>query len=111
MAPVVQDDETYRAARWAPCELESPPKDWSRVLPAGIASKEVLGFDPTTGQPATWPLRYSMISWVATLRELKPGKFEFRARAVDMNDFPQPEPRPILKAGKNAVEVFRFEVV
>ena len=108
--PVAQDDDTYRAATWIPCELEAPPADWSSVLPAGVASKDVLGFDPKTGRPLTWPLRYSMISWSATLRDLKPGKYEFRARAVDLNGFAQPEPRPIAKAGRNAVEVHRFEV-
>jgi hypothetical protein len=41
---------------------------------------------------------------------LAPGKYEFRARAVDLNDFAQPEPRPVQKAGKNAVGVHRFEV-
>jgi len=107
---VVQDDETYRAARWTPCELAAPPSDWSRVLPVGVAAKEVFGFDPKTGQPGTWPLRYSMTSWSATLRDLAPGKYEFRARAVDLNDFAQPEPRPVQKAGKNAVGVHRFEV-
>jgi hypothetical protein len=45
-----------------------------------------------------------------TLRDLPPGKYEFRARAVDLNDFAQPEPRPVQKTGKNAVEVHRFEV-
>ena len=108
--PVALDDETYRAAQWTPAELEAPPSDWASVFPAGISSKDVLGFDPKTGQPATWPLRYSMISWAATLRDLKPGSYEFRARAVDMNGFAQPEPRPIAKAGKNAVEVHKFEV-
>ena len=52
-----------------------------------------------------------MISWSASLTGIDPGKYEFRARAVDLNDFAQPEPRPMLKAGKNAVEVHRFEVV
>jgi DMSO/TMAO reductase YedYZ molybdopterin-dependent catalytic subunit len=108
--PVVQDDETFRAAQWTPCELEAPPSDWSSVFPAGISSKDVLGFDPKTGRPLMWPLRYSMISWSATLRDLKPGSYEFRARAVDLNGFAQPEPRPIAKAGKNAVEVHKFEV-
>ena len=108
--PVAQDDETYRAAQWMPCELEAPPADWSSVLPPGVASKDVLGFDPKTGKPVAWPLRYSMISWSAALRALKPGKYEFRARAVDLNGFAQPEPRPIAKAGKNAVEVHKFEV-
>ncbi len=109
--PVTDDDETYRAAKWTPCELEAPPADWSAVLPAGVSSKEVLGFDRKTGQPLMWPLRYSMISWSATLKDLPPGKYEFRARAVDRNGFAQPEPRPIAKTGKNAVEVHRFEVI
>ena len=109
--PVVQDDETYRAARWIECELEAPPSDWSSVFPAGVSSKDVLGFDPKTGQPLAWPLRSSMISWSATLKGLKPGKYEFRARAVNLNGFAQPEPRPMAKAGKNAVEVQRFGVM
>ncbi|MEO6787323.1 MAG: molybdopterin-dependent oxidoreductase [Chthoniobacteraceae bacterium] len=108
--PVAQDDETYRAAMWTPCELEAPPSDWSSIFPPGVSSKDVLGFDPKTGKPAPWPLRYSMISWSTALRGLKPGKYEFRARAVDLNGFAQPEPRPIAKAGKNGVEVHRFEV-
>ena len=108
---IVQDDETYLAAKWIPCELEASPQDWSHILPAGITSKQVLGFDPQTGRPKIWPLRYSMISWAAALKNLKPGIYEFRARAVDLNGFAQPEPRPILKAGKNAVEMHRFEVV
>ena len=70
----------------------------------------MLGFDPKTGRPATWPLRYSMISWTTKLHDLRPGRYEFRARAVDLNGFAQPEPRPIPKSGKNAVEVHRFEV-
>ena len=108
--PVALDDETYRAAQWTPAELEAPPNDWSSVFPPGVSSKDVLGFDPKTGKPLTWPLRYSMISWTATLRDLQPGSYEFRARAVDLNSFAQPEPRPIAKAGKNAVEVHKFEV-
>ena len=108
--PVVQDDETYRAAQWTECALEAPPEDWSQVLPAGVSSKSVLGFNPLTGQPATWPLRYTMVNWSATLSGLKPGTYEFRARAVDLNGFAQPEPRPVPKTGKNAVQMHRFEV-
>ena len=40
-----------RGARWRPCTLESPPKDWRAILPAGVSSKNVLGFDKKTGQP------------------------------------------------------------
>lgn len=100
----------WAAARWIPCDLEAPPGDWSAVLPPGVSSREVLGFDPETGRPGSWPLRYSMVSWAAGLEGLTPGRYEFRARAVDGNGFAQPEPRPAQKAGRNAVEVHRFEV-
>jgi DMSO/TMAO reductase YedYZ molybdopterin-dependent catalytic subunit len=108
--PVVQDDSTYQAAQWLPCSLEEPPANWSAVLPRGVAPADIAGFDKTTGKPLSWPLRYSMISWSATLKNLTPGAYEFRARAVDLNGFAQPEPRPIPKAGKNGVEMHAFEV-
>ena len=105
-APAAED-----AGQWIECRLEDPPADWSSVFPAGVNSRQVLGFDPKTGQPATWPLRYSMVSWSASLAGLAPGKYAVRARAVDLNDFAQPEPRPNQKAGINALEVREFEVV
>jgi hypothetical protein len=76
-----------------------------------VSSRQVLGFDPKTGKPATWPLRYSMVSWSATLKGLTRGKYAARARAVDLNGFTQPEPRPNQKAGMNALDVREFEVV
>ena len=97
--------------QWIECRLEDPPTDWSGVFPAGVSPRQVLGFDPGTGQPRTWPLRYSMISWSASLKGLAPGKYAVRARAVDLNGFAQPEPRPNQKAGQNALEVREFEVV
>jgi hypothetical protein len=107
--PGAQDGED--ATQWMECHLEDPPADWSSVFPAGVTSRKVLGFDPKTGRPATWPLRYSMISWSASLAGLAPGKYAVRARAVDLNGFAQPEPRPNQKAGMNALEVREFEVV
>ena len=104
------DEKTLASAVWNPCELEAPPADWSLVLPPGIASRELLGFDSRTGRPTSWPTRYGMVSWSTTLRNLKPGDYEFRARAVDLNGFAQPDPRPVPKTGKNAVEVHRFTV-
>jgi DMSO/TMAO reductase YedYZ molybdopterin-dependent catalytic subunit len=96
---------------WIECRLEDPPADWSSVLPAGVSSRQVLGFDSSTGRPASWPLRYSMISWSATLKELAPGKYSVRARAVDLNGFAQPDPRPNQKTGMNSLEAREFEVV
>jgi DMSO/TMAO reductase YedYZ molybdopterin-dependent catalytic subunit len=99
------------AEQWIECQLEDPPADWSTVFPAGTSPRQVLGFNPGTGQPTTWPLRYSMISWSATLKGLALGKYAVRARAVDLNGFAKPEPRPNQKAGMNALDVREFEVV
>lgn len=109
--PKLADDspELLRAP-WQPCELEAQPK-WSAVLPKGVDPRRVLGFNPTTGQPATWPPRYGMCSFMAVLKDLKPGHYEVRARSVDLNDYAQPEPRPSQKSGKNSIQVRRFEVV
>ena len=97
--------------RWTACQLEEPPRDWRRILPAGVSPRGVLGFDPKSGKPASWPLRYSMVSWSATLKNLSPGKYAVRARAVDLNGFEQPEPRANPRSGGNALEVREFEVV
>ena len=97
--------------QWTESQLEAPPTDWRAVLPTGVTPRQILGFDAKSGQPATWPLRYSMISWSAELNGLAPGKYSVRARAVDLNGFAQPEPRPIQKAGRNSLETREFEVV
>jgi len=103
-------DQELLSAPWKPCEL-FPPPDWKTVLPKGVSSKQLLGFDKQTGKPLSWPTRYGMASWSASLRGLKPGHYEVRARSVDLNGFAQPEPRSQLKSGKNAIDVRRFEVV
>ena len=110
---LLQRDEAKpdAAEQWNEAQLEEPPADWSSVLPAGVTPQQVLGFDPKTGKPATWPLRYSMISWAATLKGLAPGKYSLRARAVDLNGFAQPEPRPNQKAGRNSPDLREFEVL
>ncbi len=108
--PLADDDPALVNGPWTACQL-LPPPDWETVLPAGVSSRDLLGFDPTTGLPLSWPPRYGMASWIATLRGLQPGKYEVRARALDRNGFAQPEPRPQQKSGKNALIVRKFEVV
>lgn len=98
------DDPAWRTARWQPCTLEPPPKDWGGALPDGVLPKEVWGFDPKTGRPKDWPMRFSWALWSATLNNLQPGSYEFRARAVDLNDYAQPEPRPYPKSGRNDIQ-------
>ncbi len=110
-SPKLYDDAPeLTKATWTPCEL-LPQPNWKSVLPAGVSSKELLGFDPRTGEPRSWPTRYGMASWVATVRDLKPGKYEIRVRAVDRNGFAQPEPRSQQKSGKNAIQMRRVTVV
>ena len=87
------DDPAWKKASWIECRLDDPPADWDNVLPSGISSKEILGFDPKTGNPAVWPLRYSFVPWSASLEGLVPGRYELHVRAVDLNNFAQPEPR------------------
>ncbi len=107
---LADDDPAWESAQWTAGRLADPPDDWRSILPPGVPSKEVLGFDPKTGRPGTWPLRYSMVSWYAVVEGLGRGNYEVRARAVDMNEYAQPEPRPIQKTGKNAIQMRRFEV-
>ena len=81
----------------------APPDDWEAILPEGTSPKGIWGFDGRTGKPKDWPLLYSTVPWTAELAGLAPGKYEFRARTVDLNGFAQPEPRPYQKSGLNRV--------
>jgi DMSO/TMAO reductase YedYZ molybdopterin-dependent catalytic subunit len=108
--PLRDDDPVWATAKWLPCQLEPAPKNWGGALPNGVLPAGVWGFDAKTGQPREWPLRYSWGLWSVTLRDLQPGTYEFRARAVDQNDFAQPEPRPYQKSGKNEILVRQIVV-
>ena len=110
LGPLRDDDPAWAAARWQPCTIEPAPKDWGGTLPNGVLPANVWGFDPKTGQPREWPLRYSWGLWSVTLRDLRPGTYEVRARSVDLNDFAQPEPRPYQKSGRNEVQMRRIVV-
>ena len=90
------DDPAWRSAQWHPCVIQPAPA--GNLLP-----HDIWGFDPATGRPKEWPLRYSWAIWSVTLNGLPSGVYEFRVRTVDQNDFAQPEPRPYPKSGRNAV--------
>lgn len=97
------DDPAWNSAVWHPCTMMEAPGDWSSILPAKVAAREVWGFDPTTGRPQTWPLPFSMVPWSLRAPGVEAGSYELRVRAVDLNGFAQPEPRPYPKAGMNQV--------
>jgi DMSO/TMAO reductase YedYZ molybdopterin-dependent catalytic subunit len=109
-AALPPDDPAWKSAVWRPCDLMPPPEDWGAVLPTGSDAKKIWGFDLTTGKPKNWPLLFSMVPWSARLEDVKPGAYEFRVRAVDLNGFAQPEPRLYQKSGMNLVPLRRFEV-
>src|SRR5262249_6881595 len=100
---LADDDPAWRQANWQAFEIVPPPDDWASHLPKGIVSKELFGFDPHTGKPRDWPLRYTVATWMLALRDLKPGDYELRVRTVDLNGWGQPEPRPQQWSGKNPV--------
>jgi hypothetical protein len=98
------DDPAWKTAEWKPCVIEPPPADWGGQLPNGVMPKDVWGFDPATGQPKQWPMRFSLAQWTVKLPKLPAGAYEVRVRTIDQNGFAQPQPRPYPKSGLNAIE-------
>jgi hypothetical protein len=101
---IAGDDPAWRTAKWLPCTIEPAPTDWGGRLPDDVMPRDVWGFDRRTGKPKQWPMRFSLAYWSVTLKDLKPGTYEFRARAVDLNGYAQPEPRPYPKSGRNEIQ-------
>ena len=101
---LAEDDPAWRTASWKPCRIEPPPEDWGGSLPEGVLPRDVWGFDPRTGRPKDWPLRFSVATWSVALKDLAAGAYEFRVRSVDLNGYAQPEPRPYPKSGRNEIQ-------
>ena len=57
-----------------------------------------------------WPLPFSWATWEVRLEELEAWNYEFRVRAVDLNGFAQPEPRPNPQSGIAEVPCVTFTV-
>jgi DMSO/TMAO reductase YedYZ molybdopterin-dependent catalytic subunit len=101
---LADDDPAWQRAEWKPCSMEPAPADWSGQLPKNVTAKHVWGFDPQTGKPKDWPMRFSWALWSVQLTGLAPGAYEFRVRTIDLNGFAQPEPRPHPKSGRNEIQ-------
>jgi hypothetical protein len=72
-------------------------------LPDGKLPPVPLQFDPATGRPRSWPLRYTIVYWAALAADLRPGSYRLRCRTIDANGVAQPMPRPFPKSGNNAI--------
>ncbi|MGI8602064.1 MAG: molybdopterin-dependent oxidoreductase [Verrucomicrobiales bacterium] len=97
------DGTSFSNAPWTDTEILPPPKHWGD-LPDGKIPADTLGFDPSTGQPRTWPMRMTKIHWAALLPGLAAGEYTLSSRAIDQKGIAQPMPRPFQKSGHAAIE-------
>jgi DMSO/TMAO reductase YedYZ molybdopterin-dependent catalytic subunit len=105
------DDPAWHTAEWKTAELlGKPPAHWARGLPDERFPENVFFLDPVNGEPKAWPLPFTWVPWSVRLRDLAPGAYEFRVRAVDLNNFAQPEPRPNNQSGIADVHCQTFHV-
>jgi DMSO/TMAO reductase YedYZ molybdopterin-dependent catalytic subunit len=105
------DDPAWNTAQWRPCAIDRPPANWGGGLPDDVKPSQVWGFG-SDGKPREWPMRFSIALWSVSLRDLKPGGYEFRVRTVDKNGFAQPEPRPFhQRSGLNGIQCKQFIVM
>jgi hypothetical protein len=94
------DDPAWLSAEWKEATLPSAPApNWAEGLPDGRFPDDVLLLDSKTGRPQVWPLPFTWVPWTVRLERLVPGAYEFRVRAIDLNNFAQPEPRPNPQSG------------
>ncbi|MSQ27380.1 MAG: hypothetical protein EXR51_04475 [Dehalococcoidia bacterium] len=103
-APLPADDPNLTRGDWRDAEILPAPHDWGGGLPAGPLPGTPLQFDATTGRPRSWPLRYTVAHWSATLRGVAAGAYVLRCRSVDLNGIAQPMPRPFAKSGRAAIQ-------
>ena len=104
------EDPYFATAPWTDADLLAPPSQWGGDLPDGKIPDKTMGFDPATGQPLSWPLRFSKIHWAALLPGLDAGTYTLRCRTVDEKGIGQPLPRPFRKSGHSAIEMVTINV-
>ena len=110
-APVTPQSSEWQHANWRTATIQPAPTHWNSELPPGTDVSAVYGFRKSKRSPTIWPMPYTMASWSFHIGKIPPGTYEIRARAVDLNGFAQPEPRPDRQTGLNPVQVARFVVV
>ena len=102
---LVPGEDPYLATlAWQDAQILPPPGNWGGDLPDGKLPPVPLQFDPTTGKPRLWPLRYTTAYWTATVTAPAAGRYFLRCRALDGNGIAQPLPRPLPKSGNNSIQ-------
>lgn len=79
-------------------------------MPDGKLPPILSQFDPASGKPLTWPIRYTVAHWAALVPAVPAGKYDLRCRTIDASGIAQPMPRPFPKAGRNEIQVARVMV-
>ena len=104
------DDPWFTKADWKEAEILPPPEKWAGGLPGGTLPPGTLGIDASTGKPAVWPMRYSIVHWGAILTNVSAGKYDLRCRTIDEKGAAQPMPRPFRKSGGCDIEAVQITV-
>lgn len=102
-------DRSFSSAPWIDAQILPPPRHWGEV-PDGKILDGTVGFDSTTGQPRTWPMRLTKVHWAALLPGLPEGAYTLRSRTIDDKGNQQPMPRPFQKSGHSAIEMVEIKV-
>ena len=63
--PWSSDDPYFATATWHDAQLLPPPNDWGAEFEKQKLPEMPLQFDPATGKPRMWPLRYALAHWAA----------------------------------------------
>ena len=108
--PLPADDPYFTTVQWTDCDILPPPQRWGGGLPEGKLPAIPRQFDPATGKPHTWPIRYAIAHWAALLTSERPGTYDLRCRTIDANGIAQPMPRPFPKSGHNAIQQVQIAV-
>jgi DMSO/TMAO reductase YedYZ molybdopterin-dependent catalytic subunit len=103
-AALPADDPYFERGNWQPATILPPPDRWGGGLPDDLLLDAPLQFDPASGAPRAWPLRYTVVHWSAVLKGVPPGRYVLRCRSVDLNAVAQPMPRPFAKSGRAEIE-------
>ncbi|MFA6543812.1 MAG: molybdopterin-dependent oxidoreductase [Limisphaerales bacterium] len=106
--PLPVNDPHFSKAPWQDAQIA--PFDPDAIRGFDPAKLHPVQFDPKTGQPREWPLRYTLCRWTGQPRPLAPGTYELRCRTIDQGGHAQPMPRPFPKSGKNQIQTVKLEV-
>ncbi len=104
------DDPYFTTCDWHDADLLPAPSTWGGGLPDGKLPAMPLQFDPATGRPRQWPLRYTIVHWAKLLPGLSAGKYQLRCRTIDLAGHAQPLPRPYLRSGRNTIQSVELAV-